>query len=234
MRSRLALMWSRPNVRAGEVVALYALRTIHPRETHIYRRYRTHTMLPEARAIDNLAVVRKHVHVSGDIVECGTWKGGMSAAMADVMPGRRSVLFDSFEGLPEPTDQDSERAQTLYNDSPLVASETEAELVMQRSRSRAYEIRKGWFETTVPAFAAEQPRIAVLRLDGDWYESTMTCLTHLFPLVERGGVVIIDDYYDWPGCTRAVHHYLSQEDRPEPIVSTRLGRTVWLQKYTNG
>ena len=101
---------------------------------------------------------------------------------------------------------------------------------MRRSGSRSCEIRKGWFETTVSAFSKERPSIAALRLDGDWYESTMTCLVHLFPLVAPGGVVLIDDYFDWLGCRRAVHDYLSREERPEPIVSSRLGRVAWLPK----
>jgi hypothetical protein len=50
--------------------------------------------------------------------------------------------------------------------------------------------------------------IAVLRLDADWYESTITCLTHLYPHIAPGGIVIIDDYKEWDGCARAVHEFL--------------------------
>lgn len=67
------------------------------------------------------------------------------------------------------------------------------------------------------------PAIALLRLDGDWYDSTMTCLMHLFPLVTTGGLVIIDDYGVWEGCTRAVHRYLADNERPEGIRTTSSG-----------
>jgi O-methyltransferase len=75
---------------------------------------------------------------------------------------------------------------------------------------------KGWFEKTLPGFRPSEP-IALLRLDGDWYDSTMCCLEHLFPHVRRGGVIIIDDYFQWDGCTRAVHDFLSRGQRTEPI-----------------
>ncbi|MEO8414423.1 MAG: TylF/MycF/NovP-related O-methyltransferase [Ginsengibacter sp.] len=60
-------------------------------------------------------------------------------------------------------------------------------------------------------------KIAVLRLDGDWYESTMSCLKFLFPKVVPGGMIIIDDCHIWEGCTKAVHDYLSNFERPERI-----------------
>jgi Macrocin-O-methyltransferase (TylF) len=73
---------------------------------------------------------------------------------------------------------------------------------------------------------AKQGRsIAVLRLDGDWYDSTMLCLEHLFPLVVPGGLMLIDDYYTWDGCARAVHDYLSREQAAGRIEKTSGGVT---------
>ena len=74
---------------------------------------------------------------------------------------------------------------------------------MERSGSDDFHIVKGWFSDTVPAFATTQPQIAILRLDGDWYDSTMTALELLFPLVVDRGLVLVDDYGTWDGCTRA-------------------------------
>ena len=65
--------------------------------------------------------------------------------------------------------------------------------------------------------------IAVLRLDGDWYDSTMLCLEHLLPLAVPGGLMLIDDYYTWDGCARAVHDYLSREQAAERIEKTSGG-----------
>ena len=72
-----------------------------------------------------------------------------------------------------------------------------------------YQIFKGWFNDTLPTFVPPEP-IAILRLDGDWYDSTMTCLRHLAPHLAPEGIVILDDYGTWDGCSRAVHDYLSQ------------------------
>jgi O-methyltransferase len=196
-----------------------ARRIKHRSDAQLYRKYRADTVISEFQFIDNLTLIRL-VSVDGDLVECGTWRGGMSAAMAEAQPGHRSVLFDSYEGLPAFTDKDPD----VLERQPGVAYEASEEIaraVMQRSGGR-YEIRKGWFDDTVPKYAAEQPTIAVLRLDGDLYASTMVCLTHLFPRVAPGGLVIIDDYGGtWSGCTRAVHDYLSREARPEGLRSTR-------------
>jgi hypothetical protein len=72
---------------------------------------------------------------------------------------------------------------------------------------------KGWFSETLNNLRLEEG-IAILRLDGDWYESTMECLTALYPKVNCGGLIIIDDYYVWDGCARAVHDYLSEKNLP--------------------
>jgi O-methyltransferase len=78
----------------------------------------------------------------------------------------------------------------------------------------SWELVPGWFQDTLPALAERlrETGIALLRLDGDWYDSTMVCLEHLEPLVHEEGVVIVDDYYAWDGCVRAVHDYLSRHD----------------------
>jgi O-methyltransferase len=187
-------------------------------EHRIWQRYRRETLIPSERFVTTLGLLRL-APADGIIVECGAWRGGMSAAMAEALPGRTSVLFDSFQGLP-PIDEerDGEAARSLVG--TLAVSKEIAEANMRRSGAR-YDIRPGWFADTVPPFARERPRIAVLRLDGDWYDSTLVCLEHLFPLVVTGGLVLVDDYYDWEGSRRAVHDYLSRERRPEPLRMTR-------------
>lgn len=187
------------------------------------RKYADASMVPAHKFVDNL-VLCGGVPVDGAVVECGCWRGGMSAALAEVLPSRRVELFDSFEGLPDAGEFDGARAhEWIATGKTLRAPEEAARAAMQRSGSTTFEIHRGWFADTVPAYAASSPQIAVLRLDGDWYDSTMCCLEHLFPLVVDGGLVVIDDYGQWEGCTRAVHDYLSREQRTEPIQHTRFG-----------
>lgn len=184
-------------------------------------------MLATTAAIDNLELVAKYGTVRGDIVECGTWKGGMSAAMAMTSPGHHVVLFDSFEGLPDVTEADGEAAlawQTTSRDHDnCSAAEADAHAAMALAGGADYEVNRGWFEDTVPQWATQGRPIAILRLDGDWYDSTKLCLDHLAPLVVSGGVIIIDDYAMWEGCSKAVHDYLSERASPWRIATTRHG-----------
>jgi hypothetical protein len=139
----------------------------------------------------------------------------MSAAMVEVLGQNRNYfLFDSFEGLPPAENIDGQAALQWQSNTKgtsyfnnCTASEIEAETAMQKSRAGRYTIVKGWFDHTLPAFRPPCP-IAVIRLDGDWYDSTMSCLTHLVPHLAKNGVVIIDDYYTWDGCARAVNEFL--------------------------
>jgi len=183
----------------------------------IYAKYRDFTMIKPATYAANLLVVEDHRNVPGCVVECGTWKGGMSAGMADLLGKQRQYfLFDSFEGLP-PAELTKDGAKAVaYQANPnaidyldnCTAAETDAIAAMKLAGVR-YQIFKGWFKDTLPSFEPPEP-IAILRLDGDWYDSTMTCLRHLVPHLAPEGIVILDDYGTWDGCSKAVHDYLSQ------------------------
>lgn len=167
--------------------------------------------------------------VPGVLVECGVWRGGCSAAMllgqreryGEIR--RRVLLLDSFEGLPPATDRDGPLARQWQADSnnPGYHDNCTANLDDVRNSFQAlgvptqsWEIIPGWFDQTVPALAdrLHESGIALLRLDGDWYDSTIICLEHLAPLVSEEGVILVDDYYAWDGCARAVHDYLSSND----------------------
>ena len=181
-------------------------------------------MVPKSVYLLNLLLVDQVKHIPGLIVECGVWKGGLIAGIAKILGNsRKYILFDSFEGLPPAQDIDGETAKKWQADteSPTyfdncTAAEADAQTAMAMSGVDNYSIVKGWFDNTLDAYTWDSP-IAVLRLDGDWYDSTLTCLNSLFPRVAKGGIIIIDDYYTWDGCSKAVHDYLSQEQRTERI-----------------
>jgi hypothetical protein len=195
------------------------------RLSRVYRKYADYTMVPEYSYVRNLALAEKVRHVEGCVVECGVWRGGMIAGIADVLgSGREYYLFDSFDGLPPAKAIDGrglkewQAATTApgYHDN-CRASADEADAAMKKSSATRYLLVKGWFEETVPQFKPNQ-RIALLRLDGDLYDSTMICLQHLYPYVAAGGIIIIDDYHAWDGCAHAVHEFLANlsdyDDRP--------------------
>lgn len=147
-------------------------------------------------------------------------------------PARDLYLFDTYEGMTEPTGRDVqigttksayERLDTADHDSLLWAVAT-LEDVQQGFERTSYptdrvHFVKGPVEETVPARAPDQ--IAILRLDTDWYESTKHELKHLYHRLAPGGVLIIDDYGTWQGAKDAVDEFLAETD--EPLLTLRAG-----------
>lgn len=161
--------------------------------------------------------------LAGAFVECGVWRGGcigLMAAVAKEFGSRRKIwLFDSFEGLPEPAVEDGLQAHTVAGTSagdlkPIKQCVGPLEIVKHlffhklKIDDRDAIFCKGWFQETLPLVKTDVGPIAVLRLDGDWYESTKICLDSLYDQVVPGGFVIIDDYGAWEGCRRAVDEFL--------------------------
>jgi O-methyltransferase len=201
------------------------------RAARLYARYRDYTMVPRPRFLDNLWIAGRCT-VPGAVVECGVWRGGMSAALAELLgPERHYYLLDSFEGLP-PADAEKDGVRAVaYQADPMGTSYHDncraeaawAERAMTRAGVPRYTLVKGWFADTLPAF--DPGPIALLRLDSDWYQPTLECLEALHPLVVPGGLILIDDYDTWDGCTRAVHDYLSRHSLAERIRQTPRGVT---------
>ncbi len=172
--------------------------------------------------------------IPGDFVECGVWKGGSALLMARVLSevgdtSRPIWLYDTFTGMAEPTAEDGQVARSRWQQARQRDSHTdwcfsplqEVQSVMERS---AYPPDKllfvaGKVEDTIPSQAPD--RIALLRLDTDWYGSTLHELVHLWPRLSPGGVLIIDDYGHWEGARRAVDEFFAAT----PILMHRLDYT---------
>ncbi len=197
-------------------------------ETAIMERVRPFTMTSDERISAMVRAVRYVVGagIPGDFVECGVWRGGtmMAAALTLLQCGVRDRslhLFDTFQGMTEPTDVDvdfrgsaaaarfqSER--TGPNASAWCrASLQEAKANLLSTGYPADRLRfiEGRVEDTIPAHAPVE--IAILRLDTDWYESTLHELRHLYPRLAVGGILLIDDYGHWEGCRKATDEYLA-------------------------
>lgn len=165
--------------------------------------------------------------VAGDVVECGVWRGGSMMAIAKMFSrlgesDRELHLFDTFAGMSEPTEMDV--AVTGESADHLLATESiedatsvwcvsglgEVKSNMAKTDYPANKIHYhvGKVEETVPGDAPD--KIALLRLDTDWYESTRHEMEHLFPRLVDGGVLIIDDYGHWEGARKAVDEYLEK------------------------
>lgn len=172
----------------------------------------------------SVAYVVQH-DIPGDIVECGVWKGGSMMAVARTLLNRgvtrKLHLFDTFEGMPEPTGADinvrglpAAELMALADKQAHVWAYSPLDEVKKNLRDTGYDpsqvvFVKGKVEDTIPAQAPSQ--IALLRLDTDWYESTLHELVHLYPRLSVGGVLIIDDYGYWEGARKAVDQYLAEK-----------------------
>ncbi len=203
----------------------------------LHRRYGSKSMLGRRLFAENLAVaqyhLKSHALPPGCFVECGTWAGGLSFSMMTLLDGIAEWhFFDSFEGLPVPGALDGAEAK---QDSAIWHNNNSADydafmksLSEIDARGARVTVHRGWFESTTPHFESGYP-ISILRLDGDWYESTMTCLEAFFDRVSPGGLIIIDDYDDWVGCRRALHDFLSRREASERIQRSSKG-VVYLTK----
>jgi O-methyltransferase len=194
----------------------------------LHRKYQDFTMIPADTYVNNLDVAYRLRDVPGCVVECGTWRGGMIAGIAEALgPDRQYYLFDSYEGLPPAQGIDGQAAQAWQADARAphyfdncTADETTARQAMAMSGAMDVTITKGWFNETLPGFRPPSP-IAVLRLDADWFDSTLACLEALYPHMSPDGIIILDDYYTWDGCSRAVHHFLAQHSYAARITQTK-------------
>lgn len=169
-------------------------------------------------------------NIPGGVVECGVWRGGSMMATINTLMERRDMsrvfhLFDTFEGMAEPTEKDvmydgktakelldRDKAKEGADHNWCVAS---LEDVRQNIFSTGYpkdriHFIKGKVEDTLPKHAPE--RIALLRLDTDWYASTAHEMKHLYPRLSEGGVLIIDDYGHWQGARQAVDEYFAAQN----------------------
>ena len=206
------------------------------KQYQICMKYRDFTMIPIQEYMCNLLLAKKVKSVSGSVVECGVWRGGMIAGISEILGNERNYyLFDSFEGLPDAKDIDGEGALKWQADktSKGYFDNCRAEIEWANKAMHLADVKhthfiKGWFNETLSTTTISEP-IALLRLDADWYESTMGCLDNLFDKVATNGLIIIDDYHTWDGCSKAVHDFLSKNKKNERISQFK-NRTVFIIK----
>lgn len=183
--------------------------------SRIYRIIRPYTMVSNSRLRGLYRAVRYVVSnsIPGDIVECGVARGGSAALMGITLKrlgaNRTLWVYDNFEGLPEPTENDPDweiaknYVGTCQGDLEEVTSLFDKLDILSKCK-----IVKGLFQDTLPS--SDVACIAVLHIDGDWYDSVMACLEHLYKRVSPGGLIQIDDYGFWAGARKAVDEFIDK------------------------
>lgn len=200
-----------------------------------------HTMIGCVR-LRNLRELAEQVlaeAIPGDFIETGVWRGGACILLRAVLKahgvtGRRVYAADSFAGLPKP---DIEHYPADAGDDHHGFEELAVSLEQVKANFAKYDLLddqvvflKGWFKDTLPAAPVE--KLALLRLDGDMYESTMDALRHLYDKVTPGGFVIVDDYSCAAGCRKAVDDFRRDRGISEPIIDID-GCGVFWRKLSN-
>lgn len=208
-----------------------------------YIRGRAQTMLPRAR-LDQLQACIEDVlrsNVPGDFLEAGVWRGGAAILMRGVLRAhgvadRLVWAADSFEGLPEP---DAARfpkeaaafhgpvIRDAYDRLAVGLEDVKANFAAYGLLDSQVRFLPGWFKDTLPS--APVGRLAVLRLDGDYYESTWACLEHLYDRLSPGGYLIVDDYGEdeWTDCRAAVDRFRAERRIGEPMKQVDRGCWYW-------
>lgn len=172
--------------------------------------------------------------VPGDLIETGVWRGGVTIFMRGILEAwadneRNVWVADSFCGLPAPDvdNYPADEGHDLSDVSTLAVSADQVRRAFERYGLLDDRVRflEGWFSDTLPAAPIE--RLAVLRLDGDLYESTIDALDALYPLLSVGGYVIVDDYGAWEPCRRAVDDYRAAHGITDEITSVDWTGVHW-------
>lgn len=175
-------------------------------------------------------------HIPGDIIETGVWRGGaciMARAVlfAHGIKDRNVIVCDSFEGLPKPSPEkfpaDTGSIFHEYDDLSVSLETVKSNFEKFNLLDEQVIFLKGWFRDTMPKVKSE--KIAVLRLDGDMYESTIDPLIHLYDRIPDGGCVIVDDYHIIHQAKSAVHDFLNSRNE-NPIIYEIDGSGVYFRK----
>lgn len=185
-----------------------------------------HSMIGRLR-MDNLHELMDKVmqdNIAGDFIETGVWRGGSCIFMrgflkAHQITDRKVWVADSFEGLPKPDlekyPQDAGDLHHAHDFLKVSLEEVQDNFKQYDLLDDKVRFLKGWFKDTLPTAPIE--KIAIARLDGDMYSSTMDSLTHLYSKVTQGGFIIIDDY-GLENCKKAVTDFREMHQINSPII----------------
>jgi len=189
------------------------------------------------KRLENIEFCVKDViqkNIPGDFIETGVWRGGATIFMKALLKAANDTqrvvwVADSFQGLPKP---DGEKYSADKNDKHYIHNELAISMETVRYNFEKYDLLddnvqflKGWFKDTLPT--APIKKLAVLRLDGDMYESTMDAITALYPKLSKGGYLIVDDWGAIKACQLAINDYRKQNGITEEIKTIDWTGVYW-------
>jgi hypothetical protein len=178
--------------------------------------------------------------LEGALVDCGTYNGGSTVLLSAGSPRRAIWAFDSFEGLPAPSVRDTndpafdpDEAASHFKGQCVGSEDMLRQAASRFGSAERLNVRKGWFQDTLPVAREEIGPIAVLHIDGDWYESVYTVLENLYDQVITGGAIVIDDYGGVPGAGRATEDFKATVGDVTPIVRIDQTGAYWRKPFAS-
>jgi O-methyltransferase len=179
-------------------------------------------------SLHQLAMRLHEKGVEGDIVECGTYKGGSSAILGSTLsPKQHLWLYDSFAGMPEVSANDGPDAGQYAGKGVASKADVEEVLAKLHVSPEQVTIREGWF---ADSFKSPLPEtVAFLHCDADWYESVMLVLETFYPRVVEGGCIVLDDFGYWEGCREAFYAFCAKHNVPPLLERRSIDQAYWFK-----
>ncbi|MFM0081577.1 macrocin O-methyltransferase [Paraburkholderia sediminicola] len=239
---RVFAEWLAPLHRTAADVASIELSRMVDALNHMHHESRRLTMCDDV-LLDNVVELARVVideRVPGDFIETGVWRGGVTILMRAALTafggsGRSVWVADSFAGLPAP-DPATDLRDAIWHHLMRAVGLLRSDLATVREAfaragllDRRVRFLPGWFADTLPDAPIE--RLALMRLDGDWYESTRVALDALYPRLSPGGFVIVDDYGLPTGCARAVDEYRATHRIDAPLTRVNTQAVYWRKPW---
>lgn len=205
---------------------LYHSEIFYPNSNYDIRFLKKYTMLDKQRIfnlIDKCKEVNKKLN-NGIAIECGVAKGGSLQIMKKYLNHQFVIYgFDSFSNMPPLTEKDENEKRALNHNftmknNKLIGNVFGSEKICLNGFKKNnislenVHLVKGFFQDSIPKYLNNLNNIVLLRLDSDWYESTYYVLEQLYPKVVKGGIILIDDFYAYIGCRKAVIEYFNNHN----------------------
>lgn len=199
LQKNLARLFCKPSRQTRSSAALPA---------EVVEAVKPYTFCPEEklRNLHRLALRLHEQGVEGDIVECGTYRGGSAAILGTtLLPKQHIWLYDSFAGMPEVSPNDGPDAARYAGLGVASKADVQEILAKVHVASEQTTIREGWFADSFQLPLPE--KVALLHCDADWYESVLLVLETFYPRVVEGGCIVLDDFGYWEGCREAFYAF---------------------------
>jgi O-methyltransferase len=170
-----------------------------------------------------------HRGLEGDVVECGSYKGGAGAVLrAGMGAGRKLWIYDSFQGAPEASEQNGDEAKKWAGSWAASVDDVLEILAATGATREEFVIREEWFQDTFKQALPKQ--VALLHCDADWYESVTLVLETSYALMPDGAFIVLDDFGHWEGCRLTFYDFCEKYAERPLLERVGYSQAFWIKE----